>query len=147
MHGERLDFKLEVATLESNRQASCFEGNSYTHFQLLTLKCRSISYTVYIKQYDHGYMQATSISGRSSYRIHTTTVRGHQKLVRGHKWPQGSHLAIPALTGVDLTIPFGTKLIKSMCKCCPRLRVVLLTYGSKDINQECISVTAWASKL
>ena len=88
MHRERLDFKLEVATLELNRKASCFEGNMI--FNYLTI---GVPYhTQYILNSMIMDMCRPHPFQVEVARIHnvmhtTTTDRGHQKLISGCIWP------------------------------------------------------------
>ena len=72
------------------------EGN--TSFSTIN-NCSSISYTVHnsmIMDMCRSHPFQVEVARIHNVMHSTTTVRGHQKLVRGHKRPQGPHLAIPA---------------------------------------------------
>ena len=87
MHGERLDFKLEVHLNQTVRPAVSKETH---HFQLLTIAVPF--HTHYIINSMIMDMCRPHPFQVEVARIHnvihsTTTVRGCQKLVRGRIWP------------------------------------------------------------
>ena len=94
MHRERLDFKLEIHLNQTVRPAVSH------HLQLLTIAAPF--HTQYILNSMIMDMCSPHPFQVKVAQVHnvmhsTTTVRGHRKLVRGHKWPLGPHLAIPVL--------------------------------------------------